>query len=159
MVKGPLIIENRKGIQCLLATAVCVYYSYINGATPFQALQKCLHSPILIQTLAPLDKAVPNVYKPYSANKLKPAGSGFCVLIARGIELPASTTEARSASSTPYCWRLRRRRLPRMYWYCQRIAWMHAGRERDGPVTQRSRQLRLREQSRCVRSRLCRRLR
>lgn len=42
-------------------------------------------------------------------------GSGLPDLIARGIELPASTMEARRASSTPYGLRFWMRRPPRMY--------------------------------------------
>jgi hypothetical protein len=45
--------------------------------------------------------AVPNVYSPYSANPLNTAGSGFCVLMARGIEEPARMMDARRASSMP----------------------------------------------------------
>lgn len=54
-----------------------------------------------------LAKALPYVYKPYSANKLSPVGNGFWLLIALGMEEPARTMEARRASSTPYdcrCW-------------------------------------------------------
>lgn len=39
---------------------------------------------------------------PKLANKLRPIGKLFWLLIARGMLLPASTTLARSASSTPY---------------------------------------------------------
>jgi len=38
---------------------------------------------------------------PKLANKLSPIGKLFCVLIARGMLLPARTTLASSASSTP----------------------------------------------------------
>ena len=65
----------------------------------------------------PLWKAVPNVYSPNEANKLKPMGSGLPDLIARGIELPARTIEARRASSTPYVLRFWMRRPPKMYCY------------------------------------------
>ena len=54
------------------------------------------------QTLAlPLCHAVPKVYSPNVAKMLNPIGSGLPDLIARGIELPASTIEARRANSTP----------------------------------------------------------
>jgi len=46
-------------------------------------------------------QAVPKVYKPYVANTLKPIGNGLPDLIALGMDEPARTMEARSASSTP----------------------------------------------------------
>ena len=49
--------------------------------------------------------AFPKVNNPYNANRLNPLGNGFWLLIARGIEEPASTIEARRASSIPYDWR------------------------------------------------------
>ena len=42
-------------------------------------------------------------------------GSGLPDLIARGMELPARTIEARRASSTPYELRFWMRRPPKMY--------------------------------------------
>ena len=51
--------------------------------------------------LARFCHAVPNVNSPYAASTLSPIGSGLPVLIARGIELPARTSDASSASSTP----------------------------------------------------------
>ena len=57
---------------------------------------------LLLQTLAlPLWKAVPNVYSPNVAKRLRPMGSGFPDLMARGIELPARMMEASRANSTP----------------------------------------------------------
>lgn len=47
--------------------------------------------------------AVPYVNSPYRARRLNPIGSPFWVLIARGMDEPASTREARRASSIPYC--------------------------------------------------------
>lgn len=47
--------------------------------------------------------AVPYVNSPYRARRVKPIGSPFWVLIARGIDEPASTMEAKRASSSPYC--------------------------------------------------------
>jgi hypothetical protein len=61
--------------------------------------------------------ATPKLYKPYVAIKLSPIGNGLPLLIALGIEEPASTMEARSASSMPYGCRLRMRRPPRPYYY------------------------------------------
>jgi len=49
----------------------------------------------------PFMNAVPKLNKPSAARTLRPIGSGFCVLIARGMLEPARTTLARSASSTP----------------------------------------------------------
>jgi hypothetical protein len=46
--------------------------------------------------------SIPKVYSPYNASALKPAGSGFWVFKALGIDDPARMTEARRASSTPY---------------------------------------------------------
>jgi hypothetical protein len=45
--------------------------------------------------------ALPNVHRPNVAKTLKPIGSGFPLLIARGIELPARMIEASRASSVP----------------------------------------------------------
>jgi len=46
--------------------------------------------------------AFPYVKRPYRASKLKPVGKGFWLFKALGIEEPARTSDARSASSTPY---------------------------------------------------------
>ena len=51
--------------------------------------------------LARFCHAVPNINNPYAASTLSPIGSGLPVLMARGIELPARTSDASSASSTP----------------------------------------------------------
>lgn len=45
---------------------------------------------------------LPYVYSPYNAKALNPVGNGFWLRSALGIEEPARTIEARSASSTPY---------------------------------------------------------
>ena len=60
--------------------------------------------------------AFPKVQSPKVASALKPIGSGFPLLIARGMELPARMIEASSASSVPYVERLEMRRPPMMYW-------------------------------------------
>ena len=65
-------------------------------------------------------QTVPNLYKPKAATRDRPIGNGFCVLIALGIELPASSILANTANSTPYGWRLRMRRPPRPY-YARKI--------------------------------------
>lgn len=65
--------------------------------------------------------AFPKVKSPYSASTLRPIGSGFLDLAARGIEDPARITLARSASSTPYGWRFWMRRPPRIYYVVRQL--------------------------------------
>lgn len=76
----------------------------MSGNNPF--IQFMLIRPLSIQrSHSPyrgrLFHAMPNVYNPYAANTLNPIGRGLPDLIARGIDEPASTIDASSASSTP----------------------------------------------------------
>ena len=69
--------------------------------------------PSIYLTLLP--HTLPKLHNPKLARTLNPIGSGFWLLIALGIELPASTIDASKASSTPYGWRLSMRYPPSAY--------------------------------------------
>jgi len=92
---------------------------------PLQAVAPSSKRPQLYRTRS--FQAMPKVYRPYVANTLKPIGSGLPDLIALGMDEPARTMEASSASSTPYGALFLMRSPPRPYFGSSQPLIMDAG--------------------------------